>query len=583
LQDVYDLSKVQLFASNQKGRSGLAFVVMALLAIHEGSHSFVPSRLSRLEEEAQQREGRISYDKGWTPITWKRSNFKLSCCIAALVLVVIIEWSFWENYGRYIWEAILLLKVFSISMGFLVDNQVHEMLLGAPIGAALGVVQIIVTLSAEDFLDFLLSRIIYLGFTIFDRMFLSPYQPVIFAWIKLKFSLFVQVLLDFLDILSPKMFRKMASTYRTKTVAENAKEKDALTVEPIISSLSSYFCEQICLFCAPFVICFVMLFWDETEIPALYHIKEHDMEQYLIFSFIIVPFQLICDIFLHNALELFYGWKIHDYLGFIKLKFQERELRWRGMEVDSLDESIDETVRSIEQMCFSSQYFMILSVQACGIVYLAMGIEIMLRAEYNFFKDPLMPGVILFVAFICKLLREIFYRLGLLFKVWKPKAAYVIWNVSTRENDQPPDYSDIEGVDFQEQIMNERMMAESFRHKFLIHNRNWLIENLPTLLTPRTIKRARPFLTNQFSRILSAANPNISDESDDDDSIQFRMSQLSKTSALILKDWRKNAQRRIRMEESVIAQTLRARKDYCEKCLSRGQLKAEPLIAIEEL
>lgn len=38
------------------------------------------------------------------------------------------------------------------------------------------------------------------------------------------------------------------------------------------------------------------------------------MEYYLSFSVIIIFFQLCVDIFIHGVLELFHGWKIHDYL-----------------------------------------------------------------------------------------------------------------------------------------------------------------------------------------------------------------------------------------------------------------------------
>ena len=39
----------------------------------------------------------------------------------------------------------------------------------------------------------------------------------------------------------------------------------------------------------------------------------------------------------------------------------QRETRWKGLE-DSLDECIDESVRTLDQMCFSSQYYMMMTV-----------------------------------------------------------------------------------------------------------------------------------------------------------------------------------------------------------------------------
>ena len=64
-----------------------------------------------------------------------------------------------------------------------------------------------------------------------------------------------------------------------------------------------------------------------------------------------------------SVLELFHGWKIYDYLIYTRYRFLQRETRWKGLE-DSLDECIDESVRTLDQMCFSSQYYMMMTVQA---------------------------------------------------------------------------------------------------------------------------------------------------------------------------------------------------------------------------
>ena len=61
-----------------------------------------------------------------------------------------------------------------------------------------------------------------------------------------------------------------------------------------------------------------------------------------------------------QVLELFHGWKIYDYLIYTRYRFLQRETRWKGLE-DSLDECIDESVRTLDQMCFSSQYYMMMT------------------------------------------------------------------------------------------------------------------------------------------------------------------------------------------------------------------------------
>ena len=101
----------------------------------------------------------------------------------------------------------------------------------------------------------------------------------------------------------------------------------------------------------------------QVQMTKLYNIKNNDMLYFLLFSVVLIPFQFIADVFTLSVLELFHGWKIYDYLIYTRYRFLQRETRWKGLE-DSLDECIDESVRTLDQMCFSSQYYMMMTVQA---------------------------------------------------------------------------------------------------------------------------------------------------------------------------------------------------------------------------
>ena len=54
----------------------------------------------------------------------------------------------------------------------------------------------------------------------------------------------------------------------------------------------------------------------------------------------------------------------------------------QGLE-DSLDECIDETMRTIDQMCFSSQYYMMNTIHVSGMVLYVLGVEVSRRTEVN--------------------------------------------------------------------------------------------------------------------------------------------------------------------------------------------------------
>ena len=106
----------------------------------------------------------------------------------------------------------------------------------------------------------------------------------------------------------------------------------------------------------PFMFLILMVYRDPTQIPVNYGIKEQDMEFYLWFAVVIIVFQMMADVLIFHVEELFHGWKLYDYLVYTRYRFLQRETRWKGLE-DSLDECIEEGLRTLDQMCFSSQFF----------------------------------------------------------------------------------------------------------------------------------------------------------------------------------------------------------------------------------
>ena len=113
----------------------------------------------------------------------------------------------------------------------------------------------------------------------------------------------------------------------------------------------------------------IMSYFDECiQMRTLYGIKAKDLLFYMIFAIVIIPFQYVSDIFCLQVLELTHGWKIYDYLVYTRYRFLQRETRWKGFE-DSLDECIEEGMRTLDQMCFSSQYYVMIT-KYWGINYL---------------------------------------------------------------------------------------------------------------------------------------------------------------------------------------------------------------------
>jgi hypothetical protein len=131
--------------------------------------------------------------------------------------------------------------------------------------------------------------------------------------------------------------------------------------------------------------------------------------------------------------------------------------------------------------------------------------------------------------------------------------------------------------------MNQRITSETFRYKFLNYNRTWLINQLPQILTPRTMRRSRPYLINQFARIINARRDDISDDSDEDKDKKFGPVALSAPSRNIVRFWLGRARRRLRLRSIVEPLIKRARGAQCEQCLSRKQLQIEYEVDVDTM
>ena len=85
------------------------------------------------------------------------------------------------------------------------------------------------------------------------------------------------------------------------------------------------------------------------------------------------------------------------------------------------------------------RYYLMCTIHCGGIVMMVLGLEIILRAEYNLFGDPaillLVPGIIIGFAVLKRLLVLLADLLG----VWRIKHANTAWH-SSIGNDEDDDF-----------------------------------------------------------------------------------------------------------------------------------------------
>merc|ERR1711871_788986 len=285
------------------------------------------------------------------------------------------------------------------------------------------------------------------------------------------------------------------------------------------------------------------------------------------------------------------GWKIHDYLVYTRYRYLQRETRWKGLE-DSLDECIEEGARTLDQMCFSSQFYLMHTIATFGQMNIVFAVEILLRLEHNLFGDRASAVLIGGSVALCWGMFNFSQWVINITGFYKLKHEDTAWHSTLGGPDEEEfgiprwdELDKIKGASHEAYLMNQKITSETFRYKFLDYNRPWLVSQLPAILTPRTLRRSRPYLIAQLTKILGSVNPDVSSDSysDDDGRPKFGPVALSTTSRSIARLWLAQARRRKRLREVVQPLINRARRNECEKCLSRQQLQVQLVIPIEVL
>ena len=586
-----DASQIQ---GTRAGRTGLCFLSMGLYLMYLSSFVFVPRKISITEKIHEQKNDANAMAKSiWKPTMWKRNNLIFTSLLLSFFLVVVVEFSYWEGFGDNIWYIIVAFEFVAVWIEGVMGDQLQETLLLAPLACCFGLTTGIVTFGANDFKDFLLGYILDFGLILVQRVYFDTGLDAIFGFIG---SIFTFVM-DFVKSIGHFFYKRTkrgkaaaiaalaAAALAAEEVVEEEEGEGEDSVEPIIDNYVGYSMDTLAMMYQPFLIILMMWFRNEMMLPVLYGIREQDMEYYLWFSIIISVFQLIADIFIHNVNELFQGWKIYDYLIYTRYRFIQREKRWKGLEVAE-DECIDESMRSVDQMCFSSQYYMMCTFHVTSVMMVVIAIEIMIRYGYNMFGDPAMLILIPFVMISCNVVRNVSLWGASKIEFWKVKHQGTAWHALPDEEDTfgVPRWEELEkikGASHEAFLMNQRITSETFRFQFLNYNRPWILAQLPSILTPRTLRRGRPYLLAQFTKILGSLNPDVSSDSEDDARPRFGPISLTAPSRNIIRLWLAQARRRQRLQSAVQGIISENRKAECETCLSRRQLQVELVIPLD--
>jgi len=653
IYNAYVMVKVDttMVADTRTGRIGLTFLVAGAYMMALGALILVPRKISRRERDLERKRDKREIARNvWTPTMWRRMHLILLSIFYCWFLMIIVELSFWNQYGTYIYEMIVMFKILNILCDIALEASLREAMLVSPLSITMSIVQGLVTLGAADFLDFVTGYAIDLAITMFESLYIGPLLDTVVVgvvdyiastrvWIVKKVSRSKKLSLaqelekeeaeaeaarraaeavklsgqapgegaggkSLLQRIKEEADAKKAakkksgvrkSGARKRRIKQEGEESGA--VEDILGSMQGYGVGAVAVVHSILLIYILIMFREEVGIPDAYNIQATDMSFYLYFSIVMLPFQFTSDMFIHSAYESFWNFKMYEYLVYARYRFLKRETRWKGME-RHLDECIEEGQRTLDQMCFSSQFYFTIYIHSQGMFFFIMGLVIITHVSYNFFGDPALPILLPLILVVCYVVQRFSLMLANAVGLWQLPDKGTGWHSNLGDgadaNFGIPDAAEIENLkriaaaaSAEHYIMNQKITQDTFRYKFLDYNRLWLVDKLPQIFTPRTLRRSRPYLIAQLAKILGVAAPDLDD--DDDDEIKDELTEdygpvkLEPSSKAVLKWWLASARRRLRLRESVAPFIARAKRKACEVCGSPSHLTVELMIPTDAL
>merc|ERR1711988_1339827 len=426
------------------------------------------------------------------PHIWRRATFLFLSCFVQFGLMIQMEFSYSAYFSVLVYEYIVVFKViYYVVEVFILEPVMRDKLAFAPMVVAISIVSNMTTMGAENFTQFILSFFAGLFLTFGERLYVSPLISEVMSltprWMMIERRLRG----------NKRMTReeKAKEELRWRQINEEI-EMTAEGIEPLLDSYCDYSIDTLGLVLSPLVYAQLAIFYDDDKIAEVYAIKTSQIIYYIEFAAMIIPFTLVCDVFLMNAQELIHGWKIFDYLAYQRYRFSVREHRWMMRNI-VIDESISEGYQTVDLLCFSSQYYFLMALLSYGILQITLAITAILRLEYVPFADPVIPlmFVIVFLfgeglILIMKLLADVKIRRLNWRGLWVTKQieGTVDDDVAAKLAIGEGRQADLE----QERLELQALNSERFRHRFLERNRPWILQHLVELLTPRSLDQPGP-------------------------------------------------------------------------------------------
>eukprot|EP00599_Poterioochromonas_sp_BG-1_P003191 CAMPEP_0173133270 /NCGR_PEP_ID=MMETSP1105-20130129/630_1 /TAXON_ID=2985 /ORGANISM="Ochromonas sp., Strain BG-1" /LENGTH=1788 /DNA_ID=CAMNT_0014044913 /DNA_START=1672 /DNA_END=7038 /DNA_ORIENTATION=+ len=448
---------------------------------------------NKANAEEEDDEDELPPSESWKPWIWNRAAIVFLSLFVQFCLIVQIEFSYSTPFSNLVYQFIVIFQeIYQFLDIFIFGEICPDTLYKVPMNIAINVISNMTTMGAPNFTQFLLSNLASLFLTYANRLYFNP-------------------LVEDLQSLWPRwkmMIQRRLRGNKRLTREEKAREElewrrvneeielSSEGIEPVLGALTDYTVDCAGMLVSPIASYVLFMFYHENQIAPLYNILENQIGYYIMYSAFIIPFTYMSDTFLHNCQELIHGWKVYDYLSYQRYRFSVREYRWM-LRNPVVDESISEEFQTVDLLCFSSQYYFLITMFSFGMVMMSYNIEAFLRQEYNIFGDPCFLLMFVWVFLTGEGMLWVYARLAdVKVKRFNWRGLWATKQIEgTVDDDIAAKLAIGEGKQAdleQERLELQALNSERFRHRFLERNRPWILQHLVELLTPRSLEQPGP-------------------------------------------------------------------------------------------
>ena len=454
-----------------------------------------------------------------TVVRWKRVHFFFICVILCLPLMTVFSFSYSSMFGNFTTMYTVGYTLTMLIADLLFVKAAREKLTFGALAVVTDVVFFVATLSALDLNAFLSSFLFSQFFIIAQRCVAEGilgyiYEeaiPGISKWLRSR-QFFWTILTSVSNVSRFVRHQTLLSTHKvedisalkyadpTSTHHPGAKQhlvesnavkgvanlNDGVDVSMGIAGRSSS------LIFAPFAIVLLMIFPTETLFLVNYQLRLSDIPYYLMFSLLIVPFQIGLDIIINHGFDAARGTRIYDYMYLCQWRWRNRLTRWL-LDDARLDSSLGQSSQALHHLAFSPQYYFIVTYSIYGGVFITYGITCWIAHGVPAFLDPTF-GFYVVVMLLTQRVADAIARWLVFYVLWKPA-------------DKAPEKAFVQSIAMGLKQMELEEHQVAFRNFFFKRHRQWVIENLDKVYTPRGIERYRSQLSEIYQRVLSIRIP----------------------------------------------------------------------------